>query len=62
METGRSTHCLRVTDLPELMADPAFLTLTRPLSQFIADWNVWPEEREKMLDGKPDCELFIWLA
>jgi len=51
-------HYLTVTELPELMADPDFLTLTRPLSQFIADWNTWPETREQMLNGKPDCEMF----
>ena len=52
------TYYLLATELPELMTDPDFLTLTRPLSQFIADWNTRPEAREKMLDGKPDCEMF----
>ena len=34
------------------------MTLTRPLSQFIADWNTWHFMRGEMIAAKPECEMF----
>lgn len=58
MSQRMKPRCLISTDLPELMADSGFLTLTRPLSQFIADWNTWHFMREEMIAAKPECEMF----
>lgn len=44
------------TDLPAEMADPLYLTPSRPLAQFCADWNHHPQAREEMIAKRPVCD------
>lgn len=44
------------TDLPAEMADPSYLTPTRPLAQFCSGWNNYPQARAEMIAQKPVCD------
>ena len=44
-------------ELPEAIAEVRIGMKTKPLVQFIMDWNHFPQDREEMLTGElpPDC-------
>lgn len=44
-------------ELPEAIAEVQIGMKTKPLVQFIMDWNHFPQDREEMLSGElpPDC-------
>lgn len=47
---------LVATELPDEMADPLFLTPTRPLAQFVSGWNNHSHARLDMIESKPVCD------
>lgn len=50
-------HYMTVSALPGLMDGTKGRDFLTPLLQFIADWNTWPDVRNKMLDSEPEGEM-----